>query len=122
MWGPIIRSKYRCGTTGLPNIDPKRKGSNFWNGLNQTWEKFRKNLHWEMGNGNTIRFWLDNWLPDGDNLSSLCTTTIPEIHLNVPISHFVKPNGEWGSELLQNLLRDNVLQRILNHPTSSTSN
>lgn len=57
----IIRSKYEGGRFGMPKIDMAKKGSNFWNGLDQNWKiKF---LNENIGNGEFIFFWHDKWVP-----------------------------------------------------------
>lgn len=56
LWGSIMRSKYKCGWRGMPKMDTKRKGSNYWNGLGSTWEDFRKQLVWDLGNDENLRF------------------------------------------------------------------
>lgn len=72
LWWSIMRSKYKCGWRGIPKIETKRKGSNYWNGLGAIWEDFRKLLIWDIGNGDNIRFWTKPWLSDNEVLTNYC--------------------------------------------------
>lgn len=116
LWCKLIRSKYKCGWRGFPKIefDPKRKGSNFWNGLGVTWEAFRKNLCWQLGNGESIGFWSDKWLTGCDALSSYCSNTLNDDTINLPISHFFSYEGDWNVTSIEEMLSEDILQRVFN--------
>lgn len=77
LWCRILRNIYKCGEQDILIIYPKRKGSNFWNGLGHSLEEFRRNLHWTTGNGDSILFRFDNWVADCEPLHSYCLTDIP---------------------------------------------
>lgn len=109
----MLRSKYKCGWRGLPKIDDKKIGSNFWRGLGQSWETFVTNLSWKVGNGEGIIFWLDVWVPDCDPINTYSTQTIAQDELQVPISQYVTYNGEWRNvNLFQHLLPIEIVQSI----------
>ncbi|KAK4270478.1 hypothetical protein QN277_023510 [Acacia crassicarpa] len=37
LWVRVVRSKYRCGDDLMPNIEPRRIGSNAWSGIKKIW-------------------------------------------------------------------------------------
>lgn len=43
-----------------------------------TSEDFRSNLSWKVGNGEDIRFWEDDWLPNSDALANYNYVPISE--------------------------------------------
>lgn len=94
LWCSIIRGKYKCGWKVFPKMNLKRRGSSFWNGLNNHWGEFRNNLIWTVGNGEDIRFWHDYWLPNCDNLATYYNLNTDPEDLNLSISHCVTYNGE----------------------------
>lgn len=122
MWCSIIRSKYNCGWRSFPKLNPKRKGSNYWNGLVNTWVDFRKYLVWNVGNGEDVRFWLDQWLPNSENLISYNNMDPNSEDLKLSISHYVTYNGEWNLNLFENLLPREVILNIENYPPPSILN
>lgn len=119
LWCSIIRSKYNCGWRAFPKMNPKRKGSNYWNGLITYWEVFRKQLVWNVGNGEDVRFWLDQWLPNKENLINYCNLDPNSEELQLPIAHYITYNGEWNWTLIENFLPREVILHIENYPTPS---
>lgn len=122
LWVNTIRCKYRCGWRDFPIIDTKRKGSNFWNGLANTWDVFRRNLSWQVGDGETIRFWSDNWIVEGETLYSYCSARLDTDTLEVPISHYVNNDGGWNLNSIGNLLPGDLIEKIANSNTPSIAN
>lgn len=101
------------------DIDTKKKGSNFWNNVLNTWEEFRSNLVWNVGNGEDVHFWKDNWLPNCDLLEACRSTSISNDDANLPIIHFMSYNGEWNWGLIENLLPMEIIQKISSYPPPS---
>lgn len=93
LWVSLLRNKYKCEWRDFPRLNSKRKGSNFWNGLVNTWDSFRNTLSWDVGNGADIRFWQDIWEPNCDALTNLATTSIREEDKDLTISHFITYSG-----------------------------
>lgn len=62
LWQTILRGKYNTWKTDFPKIDTSKPGSNFWKGISKNWDSFRSNVAWQVGNGETVRFWEDCWL------------------------------------------------------------
>lgn len=57
LWKSAVRDKYGVGHDGFPKFDSRKTVSNFWAGIKSNWDTFRSNLSWNLGNGETIRFW-----------------------------------------------------------------
>lgn len=77
LWVQLIREKYGCGSQILPNIKKGKKGSKVWQGVCGVWDSFTSNLKWKLGNGLSINFWKDRWLPDGTRLEDEIIGEIP---------------------------------------------
>lgn len=114
MWSAVIRHKYKCGRNDFPVINLNKKGSNFWKGLTQLWNQFRNNLCWEMGNGEAIRFWSDNWFEGCDKLISYCTTIPNESTIQHPISKFTTYAGGWNVSTFDSWLPETITRLIAN--------
>lgn len=54
MWVNVVRTKYRCGREGIPNMDLDKSGSNLWRGLCGVWKGTQQNLIWRYGKGRAI--------------------------------------------------------------------
>lgn len=100
-------------------MDPKRRGSNFWNGMVDTWEDFRSNLSWKLGNGEDIRFWMDDQLNGVNSLANYSTNPITNDDSNLSIRHFICYNGEWNWNLLSNHLPRDIIQKLEGFPPPS---
>ena len=60
-WVKIVRGKY------WPNGDsPSSQGvgqkSKLWRGICKSWNTIKRGMGWALGDGKTVKFWLDNWL------------------------------------------------------------
>ena len=45
----LLRSKYHCRDSILPEIDITRQGSNLWRGICKIWDHVLKLLSWMLG-------------------------------------------------------------------------
>lgn len=60
--------KWICRIDYNPN---GRNASNLWKGISSVWMALRDCVRWEIGNGNMVRFWMDEWLPNGVKLMEI---------------------------------------------------
>ncbi|KAF7811558.1 ribonuclease H [Senna tora] len=54
-----------------------------------------KNIAWNLGDGNSIKFWLDSWVPGLSNLGSMAICDIPDHEKEASVSRYTTPNGDW---------------------------
>ncbi|EEF36138.1 conserved hypothetical protein [Ricinus communis] len=102
LWAQILLSKYNNDHILDGSLTPKSGCSNIWKGICHTWPLVIQGLSWSIANGNTTRFWLDNWLEDNGPLFVHALHDIPgDIKFN-PISNFISDNEMEGSAKNEN--------------------
>lgn len=55
--------------------------------------KLEKGLQWSVGDGRSIRFWQDKWLPSGIALEEVIVEEVPEDVANRKLAFFVNNEG-----------------------------
>lgn len=92
----IISSSFLHGrflSMGLQHILYYKKSS-VWLGMKALWPTFLSNIRWLVGNGNSIRFWKDNWL--GEPIVDTCNIDLDCLgFLDDKVSDFIH-NGSWN--------------------------
>ena len=64
LWGQVIGTKYGVSRRGwFTSMVGGTYGVSLWRYINKGW--FSENISSEVGTGQSIRFWLDNWRGDG---------------------------------------------------------
>lgn len=112
MWARIIRSKYKCGTDIVPRIQTKRQGSNLWRGICKNWKLVEENLAWRVGNGKSVNFWTDPWVPKVGRLMDISNMHIDQNEASKTVNKFVTPSGQWNLNLLTQCVPQQILDRI----------
>lgn len=83
------------------------------------WESFRANLCWQVGNGEDIHFWQDNWRPNGNKLSLYSLVPVSKEDTKLAISHFTTYSGEWNWGLIENIIPESVISDLAKSPSFS---
>ncbi|CAN1771034.1 Putative ribonuclease H protein At1g65750 [Linum perenne] len=89
-----------------------KRFSNLWRGIKEVWPFLNLGLQWGNGNGRDTKFWTDRWLDSGQ----LLIDTMPassNLDIHEKVVDFVKPNGGWDTERLQELMPPEVLSQII---------
>ena len=59
--------------------------------------KQHSNLGWEIGNGESVYFWLDKWLEGGQRLADMRTDPVTVEESNLRVKDMVRDDGDmWG--------------------------
>ena len=95
----------------MPVIDRRRQGTNLWRGIVKCWSNFQLNLIWKLGNGRSIHFWEDYWVPGSGNLNQFCTNQ-SRSGANVPVCFLVDASGGWDSQRLNSELPMKVVEKF----------
>lgn len=112
LWSDLIRSKYKCGKEGRLHVDKDKHGSNFWRGLCKNWDMLETNLSWRVGNGQQIRFWIDEWVPSQGKLIDLAMHQVDEGMKKARVAEFINQHGMWDMDKLRFWLPSDVCDRI----------
>ncbi|PPD89271.1 hypothetical protein GOBAR_DD13793 [Gossypium barbadense] len=62
-WVKVLRSKYKMIDI-CPESIYRNSCSYVWRSLPKVWNEVRNKIIWSVLNGETIKFWMDNWVPD----------------------------------------------------------
>ena len=112
LWVQVIRSRYSCGNDIIPRISWRNGGSNLWKGVCKVWSDMQQNLGWRIGDGRTVRFWLDSWVPRVRALSSFATKQISPGDLQDVVASFVNSEGNWDWQRLHSVLPPEICHLI----------
>lgn len=52
LWVRIMKSKYSCGSYGMPIVSPKTSASATWKAIVKNWNMVERNLSWIIKDGN----------------------------------------------------------------------
>ncbi|MCI29150.1 hypothetical protein A2U01_0050359 [Trifolium medium] len=70
-------------------------------------------MQWNIGNGSTVRFWSDNWLPSGITLKDVTMQLIDPLLASATVDQFSDGNGNWQLHSVLDLIPDHVIKQIL---------
>lgn len=111
LWAQVLKAKYFPYTTLFTNTRSLR-GSYIWRAFSIGIKLLLEGISWIVGDGHTIQFWKDPWLPKGTLRSYICgefrvflwrilleslihlygPTTMVPIQLNLPLNFFIINN------------------------------
>lgn len=103
----VIRTKYRCGRSLIPNIDPTKPGSNFWQGLCHSWKRVESKIIWRVGSGTQINVWKDRWLPGGSILKDLTLRPLEGPDWDLRLCDITNSTG-WCLDHIAHIIPDEV--------------
>ena len=112
LWVKVLRSKYKCGSDLIPSVSLKPGASNLWKGIVVAWPIVEDNLIWHLGNGQSIKFWRHNWVPQMGCLSNYATVNLLNDELEKTIADFVNSDGNWDWHRLMSFLPAHVCDYI----------
>lgn len=80
-------------------------------------DTIEKGLLWRIGNGKTVQFWVDKWLPEGPLSCNSLVTIPPSVDLNQKVEDFVIAD-RWDLQSLNSLLPPGIVDSIKVIPLS----
>lgn len=104
LWKEVLVAKHGTKSQWSTKQSTLPYGTRLWKTINTLWDDVFKQTHFEVGNGNHIRFWLDKWIGD----SSL-KEVFPNIfniarHPNYSMAQHRNGNS-WNLNLRRNFAR-----------------
>ncbi|KAE8674714.1 hypothetical protein F3Y22_tig00111721pilonHSYRG00154 [Hibiscus syriacus] len=110
LWITLLWEKYKVSEL-CPLSIYRPKCSPLWRGLSLIWDDLRRNIAWTVGNGHTLNFWNDNWVP---NLGPLRHHALrPDlVDEDTSIVDFATIDGHWNIEPLSSLLPTTAINHI----------
>ncbi|XP_031112245.1 uncharacterized protein LOC116016226 [Ipomoea triloba] len=90
-----------------------------WSSLIETQDVIRRHARWRVGNGNKIRIYYDDWLPDSIN-RRISTFPYPFME-NATVSSLLNDQGErWDEDSIVNIFNERDANLILSIPIAKT--
>ena len=112
LWVKVLLSKYGLDHTLLPNVLPTKYGSYMWKAVGGIWPEVLKGIKWDIGNGNKVRFWWDNWATEDDPLHAFTLQPIPLEQVDECVARLTTDEGAWNWRLFANFLSHHLLLKI----------
>ncbi|KAF7834643.1 putative LRR receptor-like serine/threonine-protein kinase [Senna tora] len=114
LWARVLRGKYHCGGDDLiPQMKCSSNSSRLWKAVVRNWDHVNDGMEWRVGNGASINFWTDCWVPNYNRLCDIVTDPIPSDDiLSAKVSKYVTPSGEWNLNQFQFLIPDHARLKI----------
>ncbi|MCI41781.1 putative ribonuclease H protein, partial [Trifolium medium] len=104
-----MKAKYKCGAEAVPKVQATHNCSSTWRAIVSVWDKVIEGMQWNIGNGRTVRFWSDNWLPSGILLQDVVTQQIDSALASKPVDHFSDGNGNWQLQRVLHLIPESIV-------------
>ena len=76
--------------------------------------EFQEGLKWQLGNGKSINFWIDNWVFQEPLLNFAIRNNAENEQLKV--EHFITPEKNWKKNELLQIVPSNVVDKIIAIP------
>ncbi|KAK9081324.1 hypothetical protein Syun_031103 [Stephania yunnanensis] len=112
LWVKLMRAKYGIPDDTIPYELTPGKCSHAWWNICKIWSRLLEGLNWAIGNGHTIRFWLDRWVGGVKPLIELTTIPILESRRGDTLCTYVNEFGGWCWADFEAYLPAEVLLRI----------
>jgi len=113
LWVQAMNDKY-LRKSSLLDYSSKSTDSAVWRNVLRSRHLLRQGIRWNLGQGEKIRFWEDNWLAD-QNLLQLLNRSIHSVSLpDTKVSDFITANKRWDMFKLNQVIHDStILRKIL---------
>ncbi|KAL5831677.1 hypothetical protein ACOSQ4_017031 [Xanthoceras sorbifolium] len=111
LWAQILSSKYLKRDSTVINENNFPGSSSTWKGIVHGAKIVAKGLKWRVGNGATILFWMDDWVPDIGILKPHALIHLEERHLLEHVNCFFR-DGDWNLSKLETVLPWFIIHKI----------
>ncbi|CAJ2657953.1 unnamed protein product [Trifolium pratense] len=114
LWCQVLYSKYGRNKDLRYEISSQPYDSPLWKALSSIWEQFQNHIVWQLGDGNSINFWMDKWTPNGSPLMINATNNI--IDTTLLVKDVLTTEGHWDLNFLHTHLNPNIVSQIMAIP------
>lgn len=113
LWAKVIWGKYHNRGIGLDQT-PKTCAydSSLWKNIVASWPILKSNVHYSLGDGNSINFWNHDWI--GKNIILHDFSLNPFLFANSQdnVASFVSNSGNYDFHRMETLLPANIVNKI----------
>ena len=83
-----------------------------WKAVGGIWPEVLKGIKWDIGSGNKVRFWWDDWATEEYPLHAFALQPVPLEQVNECVARFITDEGAWNWRLFANFLPHHLLLKI----------
>ncbi|KAL5840196.1 hypothetical protein ACOSQ4_012804 [Xanthoceras sorbifolium] len=112
LWAKVINCKYLKGKNIFEGEKDKGRKSCVWRGILHGAKCLSKGIIWRVGNGKSINFWKDNWVPKIGTLKEHALMELGENLLSLKVEDLLD-GGRWELGLLNALLPAEIVLLII---------
>ncbi|CAL9010471.1 unnamed protein product [Prunus brigantina] len=114
LWAKIYEAKYLKGASIFDkSLGARQVCSTTWRSIIHGIQLLMQGMCWRIGQGDSVKFWEDNWVTDAPLMQQAGALTIPDS--NCPVSSFSK-NGWWDIDKLRGVLCEDLVQQVISVP------
>ena len=110
IWVRIVNEKY-LRNMELFSYKKQTNTSWQWSKLMSLRSEFREGLHWQIGDGRTIRFWTDSWTTKGPLLTYAKGQSM--INKEATVNEFFNSEKKWDKTKLEQVLPLEIASEVL---------
>lgn len=112
VWVRLIKEKY-LHETNVMEYTKRGNCSWQWSKLMNLRSTFSKGLRWQVGDGENIKFWKDNWLYDKFLFDlGVYNHDSQSVDINTKVADFISSQGKWKWNTLKEILPPNIIKDI----------
>lgn len=120
LWSKVLIGKYGRGTWASGDLLCKPTDSYIWKALTACWDIIKVEEAWALSDGNTVNFWLDNWLDKHRPLMDV-VCNIPSDVFHTKVSEYVNEGLVWRLDSLRDLLPDEFINKLMAVPVPESN-
>ncbi|KAL5735733.1 hypothetical protein ACOSP7_030185 [Xanthoceras sorbifolium] len=111
LWCNMLEAKY-LGGSSVTGRSGGCRASNCWRSINHGFKLLNEGLVWRIGDGQSVSFWNDSWVPDLGVLKPYATSWLSSTQLLEKVCSFFCGEG-WNYAKLNFLLPSHIVQKII---------
>ena len=112
LWALVLCSRNKCGEGLIPNVRLQAVCSNLWKGICRAWPIVEKNVIWQIGDVESIKFWHHGWLPQVEDLLPHATVALAVDDFEAEIKGCIIAEGLWDWPKLSTVLPRSIWEFI----------
>ncbi|KAF7806953.1 putative ribonuclease H protein At1g65750 family [Senna tora] len=112
LWVKALLTKYKSKNDLIPTIKKNQSCSNTWKGIWSVWSNIEKEIYWNVGRGDKVLFWNDDWIRGVGKLKDWAISNVDDMKDHEKVAEYVAENGEWDRGRIMDCLPRHICDKI----------